>query len=712
MPDKPSVKGSRPPIAPKHPHKLVKHGDERVDPYYWLRDNKDPEVIAYLEAENTYTQTMMKHTEDLQLRLYEEMLGRIKETDMSLPFRYGEYHYYERTEAGKAYGIFCRKQGSLEAEEQILLDQNQLAAGHEYFSLGNLSVSPDHKTLAYSVDTDGSERYTLYFLDLNTLELYPETIENTYYSLAWANDSRTVFYTVVDAANRPFQLWRHQIDHDPDEEDTLIFHESDEAFYLSVESTRSHAYILLSVDSSITSEVHYLNADDPTGSFRVLQRRLQGVEYAVEHHSDQFYIVTNDQAVNFRLVKVPVSSPTKPNWQEVIPHREDVLLEEISAFANHLVIYERRSGLPTVRVWDLNTQEEHQICFPEPTYDVEEDANPEFHTTTLRLSYTSLITPESIFDFDMVSHELQLKKQMEILGGYNRADYESRRLYATASDGTQIPISLVYKPGIPLPGPLLLTGYGSYGFSYPVTFSSTRLSLLDRGLTMAIAHIRGGSEMGRLWYENGKFLYKKNTFADFISCTEYLIQEGWTTSDQLAIVGGSAGGLLIGNVVNQRPDLFKVAVADVPFVDVVTTILDTSLPLSAMEWEEWGDPTDPAYYRYIKSYSPYDNVEAKAYPHLLILAGLNDPRVKYWEPAKWAAKIRSVKTDNNLLLLKTNMGAGHGGASGRYERLKERAFEYAFILDRLGVSSVELAMKPSPKRGKQTVGEIPTVTES
>jgi oligopeptidase B len=675
-----------PPIAEKQPQVLELHGEQRVDNYFWMREQNNPKVIAYLEAENAYTNAMMQHTEALQTRLYEEMLSRIKETDLSVPYRKDDYYYYSRTEEGKAYPIFCRKKGSLDAPEQVLLDQNELAKEHEFLSLGVLQVSPNHQILAYSIDTSGAEQYTLFFLDLKTFELYPESISETNYSLAWGNDNQTVFYTKIDEANRPFQLFRHTLGNSVDE-DALIYQESDDAYHLYVGKTRSQAYILMSLGSTITSEVHYLDANHPTDSFQLMHPRNTGVQYDVDHHSDDFYIVTNEEAINFKLMKTPVVSPAKENWQTVIPHREDVMLSGVSLFANYMAIYERKGGLPIGRVQNLLTGEEHNITFPEPTYNFYESSNPEFNTTILRFSYTSLITPQSVFDYDMETNERELKKETEVLGGYDRNQYKSEWLIATAKDGTQIPISIVYKQGIKKDGknPLYLTGYGSYGVSYPASFSSNRLALLDRGIVFAIAHIRGGEEMGRKWYEDGKFLKKKNTFTDFIACAEYLIGEKWTSSDRLAISGGSAGGLLMGAVMNMRPDLFKVVVADVPFVDVVTTILDTSLPLSVMEWEEWGNPNDKVYYDYMKSYSPYDNVEAKDYPDTLIVAGLNDSRVKYWEPAKWTAKLRELKTDNNILLLKTNMGAGHGGASGRYESLKELAFEYAFVLARLGL---------------------------
>ena len=674
------------PIAAKHPQELVTHGDKRIDNYYWLRQD-DSEVIDYLKAENSYTEEQMQHTQKLQTSLYDEMLSRIKETDLSVPYRIEDYYYYSRTEQGQAYAIFCRKHKSLDAAEEILLDENELAKDKDFFSLGVASISPNQQILAYSTDTTGAEQYTLYFLDLKTRSLFSETIADTYYSFAWGNDNRTVFYTKVDSTNRPYQLWRHTLGNNPDD-DVLVYQEDNEAYYLSVGKTRSRDYILLDLSSKITSEVHYLDANKPDGEFEIFQPRQTGIEYSIEHHSDRFYIVTNEEAINFKLMSTPVNSTDKSSWQTVIPHREDVMLEGIDAFADYSIIYEQQEGLPTARIQTLATGEITQLSFPEPTYSFYGGSNPEFNTTKFRFGYSSLTTPSSVFDYDLKTGERELKKETEVLGGYDRSLYKSERLTAIAPDGTEVPISLVYKRGIARDGsnPLWLTGYGSYGYSYPIDFSSIRLSLLDRGMVYAIAHIRGGEEMGRKWYEDGKFLKKKNTFTDFIACAEHLIAEKWTNSDRLTISGGSAGGLLMGAVVNERPDLFKVVVADVPFVDVLTTILDTSLPLTVLEWEEWGNPNDPQYYEYIKSYSPYDNVTAKEYPAMLITAGLNDSRVKYWEPAKWTAKLRELKTDDNLLLLKTNMSAGHGGASGRYEYLQEIAFEYAFVLDRLSLS--------------------------
>ena len=674
------------PQVAKQPKELVTHGDRRIDNYYWLRHQDKPEVIAYLEAENSYTEKAMGHTKELQQSLYDEMLSRIEETDLSVPYRLKDYYYYSRTVEGQAYAIFCRKYKSLDAAEEILLNENELAEGKDFFSLGIISVSPDAQILAYSVDNTGAENYTLHFLDLKTRELYAETIEDTYYSFAWGNDNQTTFYTKIDAANRPYQLWRHTLGSEASQ-DVLVYQEDNESYFLGVGKTRSRAYIMLSLSSMVTSEVRYLDADRPTDEFQVFQPRQQGIEYSIEHHSDRFYIVTNEEAMNFKLMSTPVKSTDKANWKTLIPHRQDVMLDGVDPFAEYLIIYERKAGLPTATIQTLATGKTNELTFPEPTYSFGGGNNPEFNTTKFRFGYSSMVTPSSVFDYDLKTGERELKKESKVLGGYDRTLYASERLIATAPDGTEVPISLVYKKGIKRDGssPLWLNGYGSYGYAYPVTFSSIRLSLLERGFVVAIAHIRGGEEMGRHWYEDGKFLQKKNTFTDFIACAEHLIDTGWTNRDRLVISGGSAGGLLMGAVVNLRPDLFKVAVAEVPFVDVLTTILDADLPLTIQEWEEWGNPQDPEYYEYIKSYSPYDNVEAKDYPTMLITAGLNDPRVKYWEPAKWTAKLRELKTDDNLLLLKTNMSAGHGGASGRYEYLKEIAFEYAFVLDRLDI---------------------------
>ena len=674
------------PVAKTDPKVDTVHGEARVDNYSWLREKSNPEVIAYLEAENKYTEAMMQHTEDFQEQLYQELLGKIKETDLSVPEKIDDYYYYTRTAEGKQYPIYCRKKGNLEATEEILLDQNALSEGHEYLEVGVYKISPNHQLLAYSTDTTGGESYTLYIKDLTTGQLLGDQIPNTYYSVEWASDNQTLFYTILDAAKRPYKLYRHQLGSDP-AANPLIYHETDESFFLNISKTRSKTYLLMELENINTSEVHYLEADQPTGDFKVVSPRQLELEYSVEHHGDQFFIVTNSDAVNFKLMCASVDNPSRANWEEVISHREAVKLDSINAFQNHLVISEREEGLQKIRVRNLTTGEEHAVDFPEPVYTVRQGRSPEFNTTTLRFNYASLVTPMSVFDYEMDARTRELKKQDEVLGGYDPSLYESERIFAKAADGTPVPISIVYKKGLTKDGrnPLLLYGYGSYGINSDPYFSSNRLSLLDRGFIYAIAHIRGGEEMGRTWYEKGKLLHKKNTFTDFIACAENLIAEKYTASDKLVIQGGSAGGLLMGAVTNMRPELFEIVIAKVPFVDVVNTMLDASIPLTVIEYDEWGNPNEKMFYDYIKSYSPYDNIEAKAYPHILVTAGLNDPRVHYWEPAKWTAKLRTLKTGNNRLLLKTEMGAGHGGPSGRYDYLKEMAFEYAFIFDLLGI---------------------------
>jgi oligopeptidase B len=678
--------GVTPPVAKVLPMSDTIHGEVRTDPYFWLRERSNPDVVAYLEAENRYTETMMKHTESLQEQLYKELLGRIKETDLSVPEKLDDYYYYSRTEEGKQYPIYCRKKGSLSAEEEIVLDQNLLASGHEYLRIGVYRISPNHQLLAYSADTTGSETYTLYVKDLSTGQLLRDKISNTSYGVEWANDNRTIFYNVLDEAKRPYQLYRHTLGNDQ-KDDTLIYHEHDEAFYLELSKTRSKAYILMTLVSKTTSEVHWIKADHPAEHPAVVHPRQHEMEYYLDHRGEKFFIRTNDEAKNFKLMEAPVEDPSKKNWREILPHRETVKIEGIDAFNNHLVVYERENGLKRIRISNMITGEVRDVDFPEPVYTLWPGENPDVNTNLLRFHYTSFITPRSVFDYDMDTGARELKKQYEVLGGYDPSLYQSERIVARASDGTMVPISLVYKKGMVKDGqnPLLLYGYGAYGISRDPFFDSNRLSLLNRGMIYAIAHVRGGGEMGRHWYDQGKLLQKKNTFTDFIACAEHLIAERYTSGDRLAIHGGSAGGLLMGAVTCMRPDLFKVVIADVPFVDVVNTMLDPSIPLTVVEYEEWGNPEDKAYYDYMKSYSPYDNVEAGDYPNMLITAGLNDPRVQYWEPAKWTAKLRALKTDNNVLLLKTDMGVGHSGPSGRYDYLKEVAFEYTFIFDRLRI---------------------------
>jgi oligopeptidase B len=691
---------AKPPRADRRPHVTKIHGEELHDDWFWLRGREDKDVLAYLNAENAYSKAMTAHTEDLRKRLYDEMLGHIVEDDSGVPYRKGAWWYYSRTVAGKAYSMWCRKAGGVEAPdegaaEQVMLDANLLAEGKEYTSVGALAVSPDATILAYSVDHSGGEKYTLHFRDLTTGKDLPEAIEGTYYGLAWANDSKTIFYTTVDESMRPHKVHRHTLGTEP-KADVVVLHASDDHFFVTLERSRSNAYIFVSLDSAVTTEVSYLSTDEPNGEFRVLVPRKQSVEYSVDHHGDRFLVRTNDGAINFKLMAAPVASADKQDtWTELIPHREDVTLSGVMAFKGHLAIFERNEGLPTIRITPPDPSKAEGgagggrvVPFDEPTYDASPGRNAEFDTTKLRYEYTSLVTPNSTFDIDVATGERKLLKEKPVRN-YDRTKYESARVWATAKDGTKVPISLIFPMGLKRDGksPLFLHGYGSYGYSYDAKFNSSSLSFVDRGWTVGIAHIRGGGELGRKWKNDGKFDKKINTFTDFIDCAQHLVKEGWTSPDRLAIQGGSAGGLLMGAVLNMRPDLFAAAVAAVPFVDVINTMLDETIPLTVIEWEEWGNPNELEAYKTIKAYSPYDNIVAQNYPHLLILAGLNDPRVQYWEPAKWTAKLRATRTDSNHLLLKTNMGAGHGGASGRYGRLKEKAFDYAFVLDRVGTTA-------------------------
>jgi oligopeptidase B len=674
----------QPPVAKIVPQPATTLGETRVDNYAWLRDRENPETIKYLEAENEYTKASMKHTEKLQSKLYGEILGRIQQTDLSVPTKRGDYFYYTRTEEGKQYAIYCRKHLSLEAKEEVLLDGNKMAEGKKYFRVGNFAASPNQKLLAYSVDYEGDEAYTIHVKDLKTGKLLPDTIPNTYYSLEWANDNATFFYTILDKAKRPYKVYRHTLGV---KKNTLVCHETDERFTVELEKTRSRAYILINIGSSLTSEVRYIKADHPKGRFATLLPRIQETEYDVTHHGDSWFIRTNDGAKTFRLIEAPVKDPSRPNWKEVIAGRPESTIESVTAFEDDLVTEERDRGLNKIRIHTFSTGETHYIEFNEPVYTASVGANAEYSTKILRFNYTSLVTPNSVFDYNMETRTRELKKQQPVLGGYDPSKYQSERIYATAPDGVQVPISLVYKKGLVQNGtaPMLLYGYGAYGISMDPAFSSDRLSLLDRGFIYAIAHIRGGADLGKPWHEDGRILKKKNSFTDFIACAEYLIAEKYTSPSHLAIMGGSAGGLLMGAVTNMRPDLFAAVVAKVPFVDALNTMLDASLPLTVGEYEEWGNPNERQYYDYIKSYAPYENVGAKEYPTMLITAGLNDPRVSYWEPAKWAAKLRVMKKDHHLLLLKTNMGSGHFGSSGRYEYIKETAFDYAFILNALNV---------------------------
>ena len=683
------------PIAPRRPHTITQHGQTRVDDYFWMRYREDPAVLEYLKAENDYLDEMMQHTRPLRERLFQEMKARIKEDDATVPERRGEYFYYTRYEAGKQYPLYCRKHGSLDAPEEILLDQNALAEGRAFCRLGAFAVSPDHQKLAYSLDLDGSEKCVLQVKDLTSGALYPEAIPNTFgnvYShegVEWASDNLTLFYVTRDEAQRPYKLYRHVLGADP-RQDTLLYHEADETYFLFLHKTRSQAYLTAFSHSTTTDEWRILPAGEPQGEFRVFQPRRQGIEYRIEHSGERFYVVTNEEAQNFKLMATPVSAAAREHWREVIPHRADVLLENAAAFENHLVLFERQGGLKQIRISATDAVSDvGHVPFPEPVYDIQPAANPEFKTSLVRFTYSSLITPNSVIDFHMDTGEWELKKQDEIPSGHDPAAYVTERLHATAPDGAQVPMSIVYKKGLEKNGqnPTLLYGYGSYGYSVDAAFNSNRFSLIDRGFVFAIAHIRGGSELGRTWYEDGKMLNKRNTFTDFIACAEHLIAQGYTSKEKLAILGGSAGGLLVGACVTMRPDLFKAVVAKVPFVDVINTMSDPSIPLTTLEYDQWGNPDDQAHFAYMMSYSPYDNLRATAYPDLLITTGLNDPRVAYWEPAKFAARLRALKTDDNLLVLKTNMDAGHAGASGRYDNLKEVALDYAFLIERLRVTA-------------------------
>ena len=716
------------PNAPRHPTPLATNGTVRTDDWYWLRDRDNPEVRAYLEAENAWTDAWFAQTGDLREQLYREMLGRIQETDLSVPELRDGWLYYSRTEEGKQYAILCRKRGTWDAPEEVLLDQNELARDKPYFRLGAFEPSPDHTLLAYSTDTDGDEKYDLEVKHLSTGELLPDRIDNIAAGAEWSADAKYLFYTTLDETLRPWRVMRHALGDgggrgsrvegrgcilDPrlstlDSHSTLdpiIYEEPDHRFFVSIDTTRSRRFIRIYLASHSSSEVRLLDAERPLDPPRVVIPRKPEVEYLVEHHDERLFIVTNDGAENFRLVEVlldelPIAERSALSAQRLALSARratpDVKLDSVDAFRDHLVIWERAEATPRVTVRNLRNGESHRISFPEEVFSVQPGGNPEFDTHILRFHYTSLVTPMSVIDYDMETRTWTERKRQPVKG-YDPSHYRTKREFAVAGDGSRIPISLVWRDGRrPTPDarrstlhsrpttldprPLLLRGYGAYGVNYDPVFSSNAVSLLDRGFVLAIAHIRGGEELGRPWYRHGKLLEKRNSFSDFIASAEHLIASGWTSPDKLVIWGGSAGGLLMGAVVNQRPDLFAGVVAQVPFVDVLTTMLDESLPLTVMEYEEWGNPNDPQYFEYIRSYSPYDNVQATQYPPMLVTAGLNDPRVGFWEPAKWVAKLRTMKTDQNPLLLRTHMGAGHSGASGRYDVLREVAEEYAFVL--------------------------------
>jgi oligopeptidase B len=674
-------------MAKKIAKAITQHGEVRQDPYFWLRDKTNPDVIAHLEAENRYFETLMKPVAELQKTLFAEMVGRIQETDLSVPERKDEYFYYTRIEKGQNYQLYCRKYETMDAKEVLLLDGNELAKGHKYFRIGNFSASPSHKILAYSTDTDGDEVYTTYFKNIETGELLPDQVPNVYYGMAWGNDDKTIFYTTLDSTKRPYRVHRHVLG-TAVTSDQIVFEEPDERFYVELTKTKDSKYILIISESKLTAEVFYLDADAPGGKAATVAGRRTGVLYSVHHHNGDFLILHNDKALNFELATAKAGDSAPEKWKPLIPHRKDVFLEGIEAYKDWMTLTERENGLRHVRVRRWDGSEDHIVAMPEPVYAIQLAGNPNYDARTIRFNYQSLVTPSSVFDYELATKQRTLKKQQQIPSGYDASQYESERTFATASDGQRIPVAIVYKKGFRKDGkaPLLLYGYGSYGLNSEATFSPARLSLLDRGFAFAIATIRGGSEMGRHWYENGKFLAKKNTFTDFIAAAEHLVAGKYTQPERLAIMGGSAGGLLMGAVVNLRPDLFHTVLALVPFVDVLNTMSDATLPLTVGEYEEWGNPDDKKFYDYIKSYSPYDNVKAAAYPNILATGGLNDPRVPFWEPAKWVAKIRTVKTDKHLLAMKINMGAGHFGKSGRYAALEETAEQYAFLLMTMGIT--------------------------
>ncbi|MGA2000618.1 MAG: S9 family peptidase [Terriglobales bacterium] len=673
----------KPPVAKIIPKDVTVHGDPRIDNYFWLRDKQNPDVAAYLNAENAYTDAVMHGTEAFQDSLYKEMLGHIKQTDVQVPYREGGYWYYSRTEEGKQYPIFCRKAGALDAPEQITLDVNELAKGQKFMSLGAFMVSDDANLLAYSTDNTGFRQYKLHVKDLRTGALVEDVAEKTG-SVAWAADNKTLFYTVEDHAKRLYRVYRHALG--SGKPDDLVYQEQDERFNVGVQRTRSRKYVLMEIGSLTTSEMRFLGSDQPTGEFKLINPRRQDHEYYADDHGDQFLIRTNDKGRNFRLVTAPASDPGERNWKELVPHRPAVMLSNVDVFKDFYVRIERENALPHLTLVDFKSGATHRIEMPEPVYSASPNNNREYDARLYRYSYQSMVTPNSVFDYDVEKRTSKLLKQVEV-PGYDPTKYKTERLWATARDGTRVPISVVYRKDFQANGahPMFLTGYGSYGISIPVTFSSNMLPLLDRGFSYAVAHIRGGGDMGKPWHDAGRMFNKKNTFFDFIDSAEYLIANKYTSKAQLVVQGGSAGGLLMGAITNLRPDLFRIVIAKVPFVDVVNTMLDASLPLTVAEYEEWGNPNKPDEYKYIRSYSPYDNLEKKAYPTMLVKTSFNDSQVMYHEPAKYVARLRTLKTDSNPLVLKTNMAAGHGGSSGRYDYLKEIAFDYAFVLSQLGL---------------------------
>ena len=677
------------PKAKKTPTELTVHGDTRIDNYYWLNNREAPDVIDYLNAENAYTKHMMRHTEAFQKTLFEEMKSRIKEDDTSVPYKLNGYWYLTKYKKGNDYPIYVRKKESLDAEEELLFDCNKMAKDHAYFNLGGISISPDNTLVAFSTDTVSRRQYTIQIKNLVTGEIYPDKILNTTGSATWANDNRTLFYAMKDPVTlRAHKIFKHKL-FSNSKTDTEVYHELEESFNTFVYKSKSKKYIIIGSSSTLSSEYRFLDANTPDNEFKVIQKRTKNLEYSIAHYQDSFYIISNiDNSTNFKVCKTSEKATEKEHWQDVIPHRNNVLIEDIEIFKDYLVVNERENGLNKLRIMSWNGEEDYYLPFNSETYTTYIGNNPEFESNLLRYGFNSLTSPSSVIDYNFKTKESQIKKEQEVLGGtFNKDNYESKRIWATARDGVKIPISLVYRKGIKLDGknPLLQYAYGSYGSTIDPSFSTIRLSLLDRGFIYAISHIRGGEYLGRDWYEKGKLLTKLNTFTDFIDCSKFLIQEKYTSNKHLYAYGGSAGGLLMGAIINMESDLYNGVLAAVPFVDVVTTMLDDTIPLTTGEYDEWGNPNDLDYYNYMKSYSPYDNVKTKAYPNMLVTTGLHDSQVQYWEPAKWVAKLRDLKTDSNKLLLHTDMESGHGGASGRFESLKEVALEYAFLLDLEGI---------------------------
>lgn len=684
----------KPPVARRAPKEINIHGDKLLDNYFWMRERANPGVIEYIEAENRYTEQMTKHTEKLQEKLFEEFKKRIVETDSTVPVKLDDYYYYSRTVAGRQFSIYCRKKHSLEADEEVILDVNKLAEGNEFFNVDVHKVSPDHKFLAYLADTDGSERHTLFIKDLMTGRLLAETMRDTA-TVEWANDSKVMFYATMDHEFRPYKIFRHVLGTDP-KEDVKVFHEKDKMFYyLLLAKTKSKAYIMITIESATTSEVHYLPANRPMEDFKVIRPREHMVKYFVKHHGDRFFIVTNEHATNFKVMETPASDPSERNWKEFLPHSEAVTIDVsdpcllVEVFRDYMALFERENGLSRIRVIYFKDKSSHLLTLPEKLCTIAPAENPDYKSHCVRFSYSSMVTPETVYDYDMESRKLELKKRLDV-PGHDPSKYVTERIWAKATDGVRVPISLIYRKGLKKDGanPCYLYAYGAYGDFEGASpkFNSDWISLLDRGFVCANAHIRGGGDLGRGWHEQGRVLTKRNSFFDFITCAEHLIKEKYTSSDRLVVRGRSAGGLLMGSVVTMRPDLFRVVVAEVPFVDAINTMLDDTIPMTAGEFEEWGDPKIKEHYDYIRSYSPYDNIRATDYPNMLVTSGWNDSRVQYWEPTKFVAKLRATKTDNNVLLLKTNIVQGHSGAPGRYDAMKYYAFMYAFVFDRLGIT--------------------------